>query len=189
MLAVVGPSGVGKDSLIDFARRHFANRGGIRFVRRVITRPEGSTGEDHHAATAQTFAELERSGAFAVSWQAHGLGYGIPADVHDDLAAGRIVVANGSRSALDAFRQAFPELVVIHITARPEILAQRLASRGRETASDIEARLARSTEPTPSDLNNVTIDNSGTLETAGREMVKLIESLLVERSGTVGRGH
>lgn len=189
VLAVVGPSGVGKDSLMDFARQHLSGRTDIRFVRRMITRPKDSVGEDHEPVTPEVFEALARSGAFAVHWKAHGLGYGIPANVHDDLAAGRIVIVNGSRSALDGFRAAFPRLLVVNVTARPDVLAQRLAARGRETASDIEARLARSTEPTPSDLNNVTIDNSGTLETAGREMVKLIESLLVERSGTVGRSH
>ncbi len=177
LVAVVGPSGVGKDSLIDIARRHFAGRDDLRFVRRVITRAEDSVGEDHHAVTPEAFEELSKSGAFAVSWQAHGLGYGIPADVYDDLASGHVVIANGSRSALDAFHAAFPHLVVVNVTARPEILAKRLASRGRETAADIEARLARSSEPLPPGLHIVTIDNSGELDLAGKELVNLIEDL------------
>ena len=178
LIAVVGPSGVGKDSLMDIARHHFAGRDDLRFVRRVITRAEDAVGEDHCAVTSDDFEELARSGAFAVSWQAHGLGYGIPADVYDDLAAGHVVIANGSRSALDAFHAAFPHLVVVSVTARPEILAKRLASRGRETAADIEARLARSSEPLPPDLHIVTIDNSGELDLAGKELVNLIEGLL-----------
>ena len=177
LIAVVGPSGVGKDSLMDIARQHFAGRDDLRFVRRVITRAEDAVGEDHHAVTSEAFEELSKSGAFAVSWQAHGLGYGIPTDVYDDLAAGRIVIANGSRSALDAFRTAFPQLVVVNVSARPEILAKRLAARGRETAADIEARLVRSSEPLPPDLHIVNIDNSGELDLAGKELVDLIEGL------------
>jgi ribose 1,5-bisphosphokinase len=177
LIAVVGPSGVGKDSLMDIARHHFAGRDNLRFVRRVITRAEDAVGEDHHAVTPEAFEELSKSGAFAVSWQAHGLGYGIPADVYDDLASGHVVIANGSRSALDAFRAAFPQLVVVNVTARPEILAKRLATRGRETAADIEARLARSSEPLPPDLHVVTIDNSGELDLAGTELVNLIQGL------------
>lgn len=177
LIAVVGPSGVGKDSLMDIARQHFAGRDDLRFVRRVITRAEDAVGEDHHAVTPEAFEELSKSGAFAVSWQAHGLGYGIPADVYDDLAAGHVVIANGSRSALDAFRTAFPQLVVVNVGALPEILAKRLAARGRETAADIEARLARSSEPLPPDLHIVTIDNSGELDLAGKELVDLIEGL------------
>ncbi|MFN7125165.1 MAG: phosphonate metabolism protein/1,5-bisphosphokinase (PRPP-forming) PhnN [Allorhizobium sp.] len=180
LIAVVGPSGVGKDSLMDIARHHFADRRDIRFVRRMITRPEGSTGENHNAVTPEAFDELARSGAFAVHWQAHGLGYGIPADVHLDLAAGHIVIANGSRSALDAFRKAFPRLLVVNVTARPDVLAKRLAARGRETAADIEARLARSTTALPANLNVANIDNSGELEAAGQELVELIEGLFHE---------
>lgn len=178
VIAVVGPSGVGKDSLMDFARKHFSGRADIRFVRRTITRPRDSVGEDHDAVTAEAFEALTRSGAFAVSWKAHGLGYGIPADVHDDLAAGRVVIVNGSRSALDAFSTAFPRLLVVNITARPDVLAKRLTARGRETAADIEARLKRSTEPLPPQLDTVSIDNSGELAAAGKELVRLIEGLL-----------
>ncbi len=178
VIAVVGPSGVGKDSLMDLARKHFSGRADIRFVRRTITRPKDSVGEDHDAVTAEAFEALTRSGAFAVSWKAHGLGYGIPADVHDDLAAGRVVIVNGSRSALDAFSTAFPRLLVVNITARPDVLAKRLTARGRETAADIEARLKRSSEPLPPQLDTVSIDNSGELEAAGKELVRLIESLL-----------
>ncbi|MGC4409008.1 phosphonate metabolism protein/1,5-bisphosphokinase (PRPP-forming) PhnN [Allorhizobium sp. NPDC080224] len=180
VIAVVGPSGVGKDSLMDFARRHFSGTEDILFVRRMITRPKDSIGEDHEPVTAETFEALVRSRAFAVYWKAHGLGYGIPADVHDDLAAGRVVIVNGSRSALEGFRAAFPQLLVVNVTARPDVLAKRLAARGRETAADIEARLARATDPLPEDVKVVTIDNSGDLAVAGRRLVDLIEGLRSE---------
>ncbi|MFN3362612.1 MAG: phosphonate metabolism protein/1,5-bisphosphokinase (PRPP-forming) PhnN [Allorhizobium sp.] len=180
IVAVVGPSGVGKDSLMDFARRHLSDREDIRFVRRMITRPKDPIGEDHEPVTTENFEALARSGAFAVYWKAHGLGYGIPANVHDDLAAGRVVIVNGSRSALDAFRVAFSQLLIVNVTARPDVLAKRLATRGRETAADIEARLARATDPLPEDVKVVTIDNSGDLAVAGRLMVNLIEGLRSE---------
>lgn len=180
-VAVVGPSGVGKDSLIEIARHHFADRPDLRFVRRIITRPQQAKGEDHLAVSTEDFRTLDRAGAFAVSWHAHGLDYGIPADVHDDLAAGHVVVANGSRSALQGFRSAFPRLLVINVTAHPEVLAQRLAARGRETRADIDARLARATDPLPTDLNVATIDNSGELAVAGQTLVDLIQRQLQHR--------
>ena len=180
VIAVVGPSGVGKDSLMDFARQHFSGRADIRFVRRMITRPKDPIGEDHEPVTPEDFEALSRSDAFAVHWKAHGLGYGVPADVHDDLAAGHIVIVNGSRSALDGFRTAFPRLLIVNVTARPDVLAKRLAARGRETAADIEARLARATEPLPDDMKVATIDNSGDLATAGNQLVDLVEGLAGE---------
>ncbi|EKF61256.1 MAG: phosphonate metabolism protein/1,5-bisphosphokinase (PRPP-forming) PhnN [Agrobacterium albertimagni] len=177
LVVVVGPSGVGKDSLMDIARRHFAGRKDVRFVRRAITRPEDAGGEDHDAINRDTFDRLARSGAFAVSWEAHGLCYGIPVDVRSDLAQGRTLIVNGSRSALASVHAAFPNLVVVNVTARADVVAKRLAARGRETATEIEARLNRTTEPLPEDLKMVTIDNSGDLELAGGKLVQLIEGL------------
>jgi ribose 1,5-bisphosphokinase len=123
------------------------------------------------------FGQLEKAGAFAVSWEAHGLKYGVPASVLDDLDAGRLVVVNGSRSALDRFQAVFPRLVVVNVTARPDVLAVRLAARGRESAQEIEARLARAVEPLPDSFDTVTIDNSGSLDTAAVELVSLLEDL------------
>jgi ribose 1,5-bisphosphokinase len=178
LVVVVGPSGVGKDSLLDIARRHFTDRDDVRFVRRTITRAEDTGGEVHDAVSPETFDRLVSSGAFAVSWKAHGLGYGIPLDVRTDLAEGRTLIVNGSRSALASVHAAFPNLVVVNVTARADVLAKRLAARGRETTTEIEARLTRTTAPLPTDLTVITIDNSGELEVAGNELVQLIEGLL-----------
>ena len=88
------------------------------------------------------------------------------------------LLSSSSRSALASVRAAFPDLVVVNVTARADVLAKRLAARGRETAKQIEARLARTTAPLPLDLTIMTIDNSGDLEVAGKELVQLIEELL-----------
>lgn len=68
--------------------------------------------------------------------------YGIPADIGDDLARGAVVIANVSRGAIAEAASKFP-VHVIEITAPPEVLAARLAARGRESAADVAARLAR----------------------------------------------
>lgn len=142
LVLVVGPSGAGKDTLMAGARAALADDKRFRFVRRVITRPQDAGGEDHIAIDADGFACALRSGAFALSWDAHGLRYGIPADIADDLAAGRVVVANVSRTVIAEAATRLP-VAVLEITASPEVLAVRLAARGRESAADIAARLAR----------------------------------------------
>ncbi len=140
LVLVVGPSGAGKDTLIDLVRTDLADEPRVRFVRREITRPANAGGEDHIAITPAEFDA--RRDQYALSWQAHGLGYGIPADIAEDLAAGHVVVANISRAMILAAAAKFP-VTVLEITAPPEVLAARLAARGRETAADIAARLAR----------------------------------------------
>ena len=52
---------------------------------------------------------------------------------------------------------------VIEVTAPPEILAERLASRRRESAADIAERLAR-TVPLPPNIPVDTVVNDGSLE-------------------------
>jgi phosphonate metabolism protein PhnN/1,5-bisphosphokinase (PRPP-forming) len=136
LILVVGPSGAGKDTLLDGARAALPD---VRFVRRVITRPAEAGGEDHEAVSDSVFAGRD----FALQWRAHGLRYGIPADIAADLALGRVVVANVSRGVIAEAAVRFP-VHVIEITAPPAILAHRLAARGRETAEDVAARLARS---------------------------------------------
>jgi ribose 1,5-bisphosphokinase len=176
LIAVVGPSGVGKDSLLEFARNRLAGAQQIRFVRRTITRPAGSGGETHDAMAEDEFRELERKGGFAVSWHAHGLSYGIPVAVKDFVDAGGVAVANGSRHAMARFASAFTKLTVVSITAKPEVLAARLRKRGRESDVEIERRLNRGDTPFPGFGEVIAIDNSGSLEVAGNQLVAVIEA-------------
>ncbi|CAK05652.1 phosphonate metabolism protein/1,5-bisphosphokinase (PRPP-forming) PhnN [Rhizobium johnstonii] len=180
MVVVVGPSGAGKDTLMNLAARRFKGREDVHFVRRVITRHRDAGGEDHLSVSLQGFAAMEQSGSFAVWWEAHGLKYGIPAEISVALSKGHIVVANGSRSALHRFQAAFPRLKVINVTARPEVLAGRLETRGRETHEDIMARLARGPLTVRGEYDVVELDNSGSLEEAEQKMIEILNGLLTK---------
>jgi ribose 1,5-bisphosphokinase len=166
LLVVVGPSGAGKDSLINRARQVYSGDPSVLFVRRVITRSAASSTEDHDCLSPSEFAAARASGKFAVHWDAHGLSYGIPTTVHTHLERGGVAVVNGSRVALPDIHAAFGSVIIVHVTARPEILADRLADRGRESVADISRRLQRATVELPSCGDWIEIDNSGALEAA-----------------------
>lgn len=178
MVAVVGPSGAGKDTLMAHAARFFEGRDDVVFVRRVITRDAAAGGEDHDGVSEAEFEALEKAGRFAVSWGAHGLRYGIPAETKEAVAEGRLVVANGSRSALPHFKAAYPRLVVINVTASPDVLATRLEARGRESREEILRRLERSSLTVSGDYQVVTIDNSGSLEAAAQAMIDALQNCI-----------
>ena len=161
LIAVVGPSGVGKDSVM---AGMIAARPDMRLVRRTITRAPGLGGEGYDAVTPETFDAAAQDGAFCVHWAAHGLSYGIPADVLTDVQHGKDCLANFSRSALEQANAIFPNLTVLNITASPDTLARRLAGRGRETEAEIAARLAQADKCLPVVLDLVTISNDGALE-------------------------
>lgn len=171
LIAVVGPSGVGKDSVMAGMA---AARPDLRLVRRTITRAPGLGGENYDAVTPEAFEADARAGAFCVHWEAHGLRYGIPADVLADTARGIDCLANFSRSALGRADAAFEQLVVLNITAAPETLARRLSGRGRETPREIAGRLGRAARPLPGGLRVISVSNDGALdETVRRALAAL----------------
>lgn len=177
LIVVVGPSGAGKDTLMDYARKALEGRDGILFVQRFITRPTEAGGEAHRAVTPEEFARAKEAGAFAVDWSAHGLSYGVPASVVDEIAAGHTSIVNGSRMALPLFRNRFPEAEFVLITAAEDIRAARLASRGREGIEEIRARLSRAVSEPYEDYALI-IENDGAIETAGERLVSFISPAL-----------
>ena len=155
LVLVVGPSGAGKDSLLNAAREAFRDDLRMIFARRVITRPADPYGENHEPVSETEFAARD----FALSWSAHGLHYGIPAAVLD---AAPVVVANVSRGVIADTARRY-DVRVIEVAAPPEILAARLAARGRESNVDVARRLARIAD-IPDGVAVETVWNDGTLE-------------------------
>ena len=179
LVYIVGPSGSGKDSLIAFARRSMAADSFVGFSRRTITRPAFTGSEDHISVTPGRFDELRAEGAFAMDWQANDFHYGIGREIHDWLDSGRTVVVSGSRAYLPLAHAAFPQLRVVHVTASLDTLRARLAGRGRETAAEIEARLARPAGlKLPASVEVEEIVNEGDIASAGKRLIGMLSASL-----------
>ncbi|GGB06483.1 ribose 1,5-bisphosphate phosphokinase PhnN [Brucella endophytica] len=179
-IAIVGPSGAGKDTLMREARALLAGRTDIRFARRVVTRVADTTLEDHDTMDEAAFRAAARRGVFCLSWQAHGLRYGLPRALKDSVSAGCAVVANISRRAIPDATRVFPVIDVIEITARPEIRAERLMRRGRETEARVRERIARDVAcDIPLSVRRfIRIDNSAGLEEAARMLAKHLRDIV-----------
>jgi ribose 1,5-bisphosphokinase len=141
LVLVVGPSGAGKDTLIDLAHAALRDDRSVVFPRRVVTR--AAAGEPHDSMDADAFERAVRAGAFALTWDAHDLRYGIPASIDADIRAGRTVVCNVSRTIIAKARERYADVRVVLVTAPPEILGARLAARRRGSDGDLAKRLAR----------------------------------------------
>ncbi|MBN9673365.1 phosphonate metabolism protein/1,5-bisphosphokinase (PRPP-forming) PhnN [Labrenzia aggregata] len=164
MVLVVGPSGAGKDTLMSALKDRLRDRKNIHFARRAITREADPEAEDHDTLERGEFDRLVSSGRVALSWEAHGLGYVIPETYDDIVRAGETVIANGSRRMLKRATEKYKNSIVLLITAPAEVLAERLAARGRESREDILKRLERATLE-PEDVPGlVRIENTGTVE-------------------------
>jgi thymidine phosphorylase len=160
---VVGPSGAGKDSLIDGARLQLPDDA-LVFAKRVITRPPGKPGEDYDSCTEEEFVQRKAQGEFLITWGAHGLFYGLPKSLLVTQQSGQHIIANGSRGVAEQIKALVPGLVFIEITAPVELLAKRIAQRGRETEQEISQRLSRQVSALPADVSTYRIYNDQSVD-------------------------
>lgn len=177
IIAVVGPSGVGKDTLLAGA---VAQTGALHWARRVITRPESAGGEPYIGVDRATFDAQRTAGEFVLSWDANGLSYGIRHSEFAPAAQGLDVVFNGSRAALAGAKAVFPDLIILRISASSRVLAERLAARGRETRDEIEARLRRASYELPSGMPVMDVANDATPEIG---VARLLAALQTAKAG------
>jgi len=181
LVLVAGPSGAGKDTLIGTARAHFHGDARVVFPRRVVTRASDVTEQVRQVSMAE-FDAMAARGEFFMAWQAHGLGYGIPAAALTRLEAGSVVIANVSRRIIaDAFTL-WPRSHAIYVHVEPDILRARLQSRGRETAGQIGARLLRheriggASAPADAPEGATVIYNSGPIAQASAAFIDVLEA-------------
>lgn len=177
LVLVVGPSGAGKDSVLRGAASTLSGDARYFFPRRLITREADTNSEDHDTITEADYRARIGTKAFMLHWEAHGLCYAIPRSVEDEIKAGRIASINVSRNILHETAASFPGLIVVEISADPEIRISRIQSRGREEKSDAVARALRETAQLPSQIAKFYIENNGTVEQAIAQFVTILEGL------------
>lgn len=176
LVLVVGPSGAGKDTVLRDAAALLRDEPSIVFPRRYITRPS-DTSEHHIAVCTDEFARLAAMHAFALTWTAHELHYGIPTSIQYDIQAGCMVVCNVSRTIVSAARETFARVRVVEITAEEATLAARLRGRGREPPSEIGARLLRTRAAFQFSVDT-TVRNDGAPEIAALKFAALLTDWL-----------
>ncbi|ALM87081.1 ribose-phosphate pyrophosphokinase [Bordetella sp. N] len=170
----MGASGSGKDTLLRLARARLDGTDRVLIAHRYITRPGGADeasiylDPDEHARRAAL-------GCFALHWASHGLAYGIGVEIDAWMAAGITVLVNGSRAYLPQASARYPGLCAVTIRVDAGTLQSRLANRGRESAEDIAARLARAEASfdVPPDCEMVTLDNNGVADDAAAELLAI----------------
>lgn len=175
LVFVVGPSGAGKDTLIRLAARELDSDPLVRVARRVITRASNDH-EDHGSVNQAQFETMSANGAFCLEWAAHGLRYGIPRQVEDQVRLGALVICNGSRAAAARMRRRFVKSAIVLVTAPREILAERIVARGRDVS--VSKRLERDLENWVLEDADHVIDNSGSPAVAAAELVSYVRGLL-----------
>lgn len=145
MLVIIsGPSGVGKDAVIEALRR----RGRSPDYHYVVTcttrarRPGEIDGVSYHFLDRQRFVALRDAGELLEANEVHGNWYGTPrTQVREALLEGHDVVLKIDVQGAQVIKENVPDAILIFIVPPSlETLFQRLKSRATETADELEIR-------------------------------------------------
>jgi len=144
LLVISGPSGVGKDAVIEALRRLPETRPTHHVVTYTTRarRPGEVDGVSYHFVDDETFLAMRGRGDLLEASEVHGHWYGTPRDqVVEALAAGRDVIlkidVQGARTVRRRVRGA---VLIFIVPPSPEDLEARLKGRATETADELALR-------------------------------------------------
>jgi guanylate kinase len=194
LVIISGPSGVGKDTIIDEMRRREVETGRVGDRHYVVTKTtraprEGEVdGVDYHFVSRDEFLRIWHARGFLEANELYGNWYGSPRQqVRDALLAGKDVILKIDVQGAQVVKEQVSEALLIFIIPPSlETLISRLRARATETADELDVRqrtavieLARQ-----GDYDHVVVNETGKVEqTADR-----IESIIAaERSAHAGR--
>ena len=195
MLVIIsGPSGVGKDTIIDEMHRRERAEGRENerhYLVTVTTRAprEGEVdGIDYHFVDREEFIRMWRDRGFLEANEVHGNFYGSPrVPVRQALLAGKDVILKIDVQGAQVVKEQVTEALLIFIIPPSlETLFDRLRSRATETADELEVRqrdaaveLARQ-----DDYDHVVVNETGLV---GRTADRIDAIIAEERAAHAGR--
>ena len=194
MLVIIsGPSGVGKDTIIDEIRRREVAEGredARHYVVTVTTRAPRNgevDGVDYHFVTREEFIRMWRARGFLEANEVHGNYYGSPREqVREALLAGKDVILKIDVQGAQVVKEQVSEAVLIFIIPPSfETLLERLRARATESADEFEVRqrdaaveLARQ-----DDYDHVVVNETGQVGTTADRIEAIIAAERAEHAG------
>jgi guanylate kinase len=182
LVVVSGPSGVGKDTIIEALRQRERDPD-YHYVVTCTTRPRRPgevDGVSYHFVGRDRFAALREAGAFLEWAEVHGNWYATPrAEVRRALAAGHDVILKIDVQGAAAVKATVPDaLLVFVVPPSMEALFRRLRARATETAEELEVRqrnaaieLARA-----GDYDHVVVNEDGQVERTAEQIDEIIQA-------------
>ncbi len=180
LVIVSGPSGVGKDSVIEALRREPRDPD-YHYVVTCTTRPRRSyevDGVHYHFLAPSEFAHLRAAGDLLEANEVHGNWYGTPrSDVRDALGQGHDVILKIDVQGAAVVKGRVPDALLIFLVPPSlEDLFGRLQARATESADELDVRqrnaaleLARQ-----EDYDHVVVNETGQIERTARRIHEII---------------
>lgn len=183
MLVIIsGPSGVGKDAVIDALRRR-NRQPDYHYVVTCTTRarrPGEVDGVSYHFLDVDRFVALRDVGELLEANEVHGNWYGTPrAQVREALLAGYDVILKIDVQGAQEVKENVPEAVLLFIVPPSlESLFQRLKSRATETADELELRQRNAAIELgrQEDYDYIVENRDGEVEATAERIERIIEN-------------
>ena len=179
LIIISGPSGVGKDAVLERMRQYHKP---WYFIVTATTRPKrlGETdGVDYVFMSKGHFQELLDQGGFLEYANVYGRFYGVPqAQIQDAFKSGQDVIVKTDVQGARTLRSKVPGALLIFLAPpNMEELERRLRTRKSETESDLEQRIqtAFSEMASQSEFDHVVVNHTNSLEVAVRKIEQIID--------------
>ena len=179
VVVVSGPSGVGKDALLERMKRLTRP---WHFIITATTRPR-RPGEqdsvDYIFMKPSAFQDLLARDGFLEHAEVYGRSYGVPRDqVEEALRAGKDVIVKTDVQGARTIRNKIPDALLVFL-APPDLreLEQRLRDRQSETAEDLQRRIetARMEMQRQPEFDHVVVNHNGRLDDAVAAIENIID--------------
>jgi len=166
LFLVVGPSGSGKDTLIDYVTGKLP----VSKVKRFVTRPPNAF-EDFTSVSVSEFDSM----VFFLKWGSYDKQYGIGSDILDGLKSGKHFIINVSRDVISEAKSKWRDTFVIALSVPKDVLVKRALERGRDSPEEVAKRLSRDFVVSA----DFTVDSSNPdASVAGEKIVSFIKSII-----------
>lgn len=145
LVIISGPSGVGKDTIIEAMQRRQPShpRHYVVTVTTRARRPREIDGVSYHFLSLDDYKRLETAEGLLEASEVHGNWYGTPRDqVQSALSAGRDAILKIDVQGAHKVREAVPDALLIYVVPPSfEVLRDRLLGRSTETSAEMDVRL------------------------------------------------
>jgi guanylate kinase len=184
LIVVSGPSGVGKDTIIDALQRREVEDGrdGDRYYVVTCTTRAPRNGEvdgvNYHFMSRDEFLAQRAARGFLEANEVHGNWYGSPrGPVRDALVAGHDVILKIDVQGAQVVKEQVSEALLIFIVPPSlETLFERLRTRATETADELEQRQADAAIELArqNDYDHIVPNETGQVERTADEIERII---------------
>ena len=180
LFIITGPSGVGKDTVIEGLAKTGLNFAWIITTTTRAMRPEENDGHPYYFVTREKFEEMIRNNKLFEHADVYGNYYGGTfEEVDTKLAENKIVFLKVDPAGMYTVKRALPEVFTIFIAPPSfEVLKKRLINRGTDSPEAVEKRLAQVQKEMKmsQDFDAVVINEEGKLEETIEKIKTIIES-------------